>query len=186
MNMSTMEDVLWSFERNSSVYDKCTNEAMCTNNVCGECYCTSTSPILPETICDIDAAVCDITIKAYVCPGEQCSICMDAIYTRKRAYLSPCGHSFHKTCIYKAYEYKWRHKWCSQFKCPMCRRNINLIDLGERYSSANKLDQLENFWILGSDLQMPQYCSSITDAEPHIKGMRGDCKACINYRVNGT
>lgn len=183
--MLTMEDVFWIFERNILYYDNtCTDLAKCPNNFKNTCFCDKTSSIiLPETICDRDCGCCNMNVKMYISPGEECSICLEKIFTRKNAYLSYCGHSFHKTCIFKAFEEKWKTKYCSQFKCPLCRRNLNPINIGERYdNTSNKLDELENFWIMGEKLQMPQYCPNNYD---HAKGMNSDCDACKKYRIYG-
>lgn len=59
-----------------------------------------------------------ITIK----PNEECSVCLEEIENKNRAFLEECGHSFHTKCL---------NSWINNspfnmptYLCPLCRRVI--------------------------------------------------------------
>lgn len=59
-------------------------------------------------------------IKHYIKIGEECSICMDPIWSYKNAILMECGHGYHATCIYKYVSYN------NNKNCPLCRQKMDL------------------------------------------------------------
>ena len=190
---ATAEDVFYLYERNKSYYDNCKfAKRNCPNEEYNDdCYCQRTNEfVLPITIGD-QCVPCDFKRKVYIKQGEECSICLDPITTKNTSYLTPCGHSFHKTCIFNAFTAIARNK--RNFRCPNCRSNLGDPDIYCRYtavfkereldSSANNhfLDTLEEFW-LAKDYTMIQTCRNVNT---HYLGMNKDCKYCLQYRMNG-
>lgn len=50
-------------------------------------------------------------VKCYINPQEDCSICLEKICNKSDAYLTNCGHAFHKSCLFKTYENgRFHHK----------------------------------------------------------------------------
>jgi Ring finger domain len=184
--MTTAEDVFCLYERNSVYYSDCYKNGKietCPNNWCNECYCYTINKIKPFTIGD-QSVPCNIKRKCYVKQGEECPICMDKILRKCDTYLTSCGHSFHKKCIFKIVELKWSYKYGSQVKCPMCRTSIgtDIHEIDERYSyKPGTLDELENFWIK-KDYILPEICRL---GYNHSLGFKNDCISCINYRQKG-
>ena len=119
----------------------------------------------------------NLKIKHYIKIGEECSICYDDINHKDNAYLTDCGHSFHKNCI---------NKWLMETKfdgnCPICRQDIGIYD-GDTYFSGNSLDKLECLW-LDYDKIYPKYCS-YGSKFTHIKGVDKYCDDCLKYREFG-
>ena len=189
--MSTSEDVYWLYERNSKQYTDCVksgNKNTCATIWNNECYCHENAPVCPFTIGHQDME-CRMKVKTYIKHGEECPICMEKIISKKSAYLTGCGHSFHKLCIFKSFEAKWKKKYCSQFRCPMCRSNLGVIDMGDRYNTNTNtttninrnicgLDQLENFW-LTKDFKLTHFCGN------HFLGMNRQCSKCKIYVETG-
>jgi hypothetical protein len=140
------------------------------------------SIVLPITIGD-SSTPCRFKTKCYICPGEECAICLEKIMSKKEAYLTGCGHSFHRECLLKTFESKWKQKLYCTLKCPLCRCNLGLPSLFERYSyqdtKPNYLDGLENFWIT-KDLIMPHFCTH-TKEGIHYLGMKNTCCRCKGY-----
>lgn len=184
--MATAEDVFSLYERNSSYYYKCNQRGKmteCPNNWLGECYCYTKQQVLPSTIGN-QTIPCSIRRKCYIRQGEECPICLENIFRKNEAYITCCGHSFHKSCIFKSMETHWKHKYASNFKCPMCRAKLgtDIQEIGLRYKfSRNYLDNLESFW-LGKDLTLAQTCGNKYD---HDIGMKKGCFICLKYRENG-
>jgi hypothetical protein len=184
--MSTTEDVFALYERNKNWYCLCNDTV---NNrktkLCSQ-YCYLSSPVQPLTIGDQDVP-CSFARKIYIRPGEECSICLDGVLTKSSAYLSPCGHSFHKECIFKAYETKMLMKYGSQFRCPCCRGNIGAPEILERYDNSlynqatDYMDLLETFW-LHKNTRMPILC---TNKYNHPIGLNTECNKCLEYRETG-
>lgn len=56
---------------------------------------------------------CSLSRRTYISPMQECSICLEPIQGRRHAYLTSCGHGFHKRCIYAMSVYR--------FCCPICR-----------------------------------------------------------------
>ena len=122
-----------------------------------------------------------LNIKMYVRPFDNCPICYENIIRKSDAYLSVCGHGFHKKCIFKAYEAKQLLKPCSVFRCPCCRTSMgtDMEEMNERYDlyneKTNGLDILESFWIK-KDYTMPLICNH------HYLGMERNCIKCEKYK----
>jgi hypothetical protein len=164
--MSTAEDVWYLYERNNKYYN---NE---------EKYIL---PIEPETIGN-QSNKCNFKRKVYIRPDEECSICLDKINKKSTAYLTGCGHSFHKKCLFNLYEIKRNYNPFCVLKCPICRTNMGLeiSELSFKYhiNLNNNLDRLENFWIKKDYL-----CCDICPnrVKIHYIGMNKKCKTCIKY-----
>jgi hypothetical protein len=129
---------------------------------------------------------CDPTLtrKMYIRPFDKCPICYDEIIRKNDAYLTICGHGFHKKCLFKAYEIKQQIKAKSNFKCPCCRTTLGLDieEINDKYDVWNgtEMDCLENFWIK-KDFIMPHICKN----KNHWYGMNKNCVECIQYCKTG-
>ena len=181
--MTTLEDVFSLYDRNLDYYNDCKKQnklEKCKNKHLEECYCKLSVPVRPFVIGE-NTICCNINRKCYIRPGEICPICYDAILTKKSAYLTRCGHPFHKTCILKSMDIYSK----KQHTCPMCRKylSMDIYDINERYNLIfgknnniqNYLDLLENFWIK-KDFSLPVVCS-----HNHYLGMKKTCRKCQNY-----
>jgi len=185
--MATAEDVLWIYERNSNYYYNCLHQGkICTTKFNNECYCYESQIVKPYTIGE-QQTKCNIKRKTYIKIGDECPICIEPINTKKSAFLTSCGHAFHKKCIFNAFETKWKNKWGSQFYCPMCRCRLGQIDIDNRYNCKSiedkyhYMDNLENFWNNKDYI----YCNPCMKNYKHDEGMGINCDTCLNYRKNG-
>ncbi len=182
--MSTAEDVLYLYERNTLYYDKLNyklNDSFLEYSIYDTDGEESNLPIFPETIGN-PFFKCNFKRKVYIKPGEECSICFDKIMTKKNAYLTACGHSFHKTCLFTTYEIKRQtNPYCS-LNCPLCRAKLGLDikDLAYRYRYIfnNQLDNLENFWIKKDFI----CCDICPSKNFHYIGMKNNCEDCKKYQ----
>lgn len=155
--------------------------------------------LLPFTIGD-KRIPCSFKRKCYIKQGDECPICFDAIQTKRSAYITACGHSFHKACLSRYMESKWLStKYTSNARCPMCRSNLGHPEFIQRYQasyfsfeeehvsdsretkSAKGLDRLEDFWI-SCDCKIPSFCSHGYD---HFLGIDKHCFLCLSYREKG-
>jgi hypothetical protein len=178
--MSTAEDVFYLYERNSLIYKNKSNDDENYKQV-----------ILPYTIGDQDTP-CKLKIKCYIRPGEECPICIDKIQTKSSAFLTNCGHSFHKECLFNSIKSKWSTSgYTSVARCPMCRCSLGHPDFIQRYKASyftepyrddNEIDKLEDFW-LSKDYKLPFYCSNSYD---HYLGCERTCFSCKEYREKGS
>ena len=184
--MTTSEDVFWLYERNKNKeYNDCNKLCKPCPNLFGtDCCCESSDPVLPITIGNQEDP-CRFKVKTYIKFGEECPICFDPIEHKKNAYLTGCGHSFHRKCLFNTIQAKWETKPFSTIRCPMCRASLGYPEMFERYLYSydrnNSLDKLEDYW-LSKEFRMPEFCSS----GKHYLGMKNNCNQCINYRNNGT
>jgi hypothetical protein len=118
--------------------------------------------------------------KYYIRPNQECPICLEPIMTKTSAFLTPCGHGFHKKCMHQAFQCNWLTKQAGAC-CPLCRYN----DVGdycvEKYccwnEDANELDCLENFW-MNKDIMLATPCYD----GKHYIGIDKNCKYCKKYR----
>ena len=176
--MSTAEDVFYLYERNSRYYH--------TSSL----NCHSKQPVLPFTIGDQDAP-CNIKYKCYIRPGDECPICCEEILTKSSAFITQCGHHYHKKCILKYMETKWvSTSFTSAARCPMCRCSLGNPEFVQRYranyfsinyKNDNELDKLEDFWI-SCEYKLPLFCSNGYD---HYLGIDKKCFCCEVYREKG-
>lgn len=191
--MSTAEDVFYLFERNSRYYhDCCLKKEIenCNEYYNNECFCYLKQTVRPVTIGD-QCVPCDYKIKCYIKPTDECPICFDKIMTKSNAFITHCGHHFHKKCLFKYIEKKWLStRYTSVARCPMCRCSLGHPEFVQRYSSSyfsyqykddNILDKLEDFW-LTADYKLPNFCSNGYD---HYLGLSKECFMCENYREKG-
>ena len=109
MSISTAEDVFYLYERNSSWYYNCKKQLIfpicksiysINGNNNYECFCESNQIVKPITIGNQNVS-CSLERKCYITPGKECPICFDKILRKSEAYLTGCGHAFHKKCIFK-------------------------------------------------------------------------------------
>lgn len=187
--MTTVEDVLELYVREpNKIYHDCNkmdNIANCPNCFDGKCFCYSEQPVQVLTIGNTEVP-CSIKRKCYIKPGEECPVCMEPIMNKSTAYLTCCGHSFHKTCIFKSMETFWIHNYAKNYKCPMCRTNLgmDIHNINQRYiinDNSTYLDELEHFWFK-KDFYVPTMCANNYD---HYLGMKKNCLQCEKYILNG-
>lgn len=191
--MSTAEDVFYLYERNSRYYYNCSqNDNINTYSDClnNECYCHLKQDVFPFTIGD-QFVPCRIKVRCYIRPGDACPICCDPILTKSSAFITDCGHHYHKKCLFKYMETKWiSNKYLTSIKCPMCRCSLGHPELIQRYRSSyfsinykndNEIDKLEDFWI-SCEYKLPSFCS---DGYDHYLGMNKNCFCCKEYREKG-
>jgi len=191
--MSTAEDVFYLYERNSRYYHDCiqkNNIENCVDCWSNECYCHLKQEVRPFTIGD-QYVPCDIKIKCYIKPGEECPICYEEIMTKSSAFITNCGHPFHKKCLSKYIESKWlSSSYTSTARCPMCRCSLGVPEFIQRYRATyfsynykndNELDKLEDFWI-SKDYKLPTFCSNRYD---HYLGCDKSCFICKCYIETG-
>lgn len=89
----------------------------------------------------------NLQVKHYIKIGETCPICYDEINTRKNAFLTDCGHSFHFHCII---QYDYKNSFDKDgISCPICRQDMgiydNIKDKYLKYNINNSFDNLEDF-----------------------------------------
>lgn len=175
------EDVFPLYERNRNHYN---NYCLSCDDKKNTCLCESRLIVCPISVGEQDIP-CRLKVKNYVTIGDECSICYELIIHKKNAYLTGCGHSFHRKCLADVFIAKWKSKAYSQLNCPLCRCGLGCPDLFQRYDyfNGNALDLLENFW-LSKDFMTPEFCSSWTE-HSHYVGMKKDCSLCTLYRETG-
>ena len=191
--MSTLEDVFYLYERNSRFYYDCNLKNSienCRDCWSNECYCYLRQEVKPFTIGDQDIP-CDIKVKCYIKPGEECPICFEYIMTKSSAFITDCGHHYHKKCLFNYLKTKWSSSsYISVARCPLCRSSLGHPDFIQRYrsnyfsfqySNDNQLDKLEDFWI-SCEYRLPEFCSNNYD---HYLGLDNFCYDCKKYRENG-
>ena len=191
--MSTAEDVFYLYERNSRFYHDCNLKndiENCPDYWSDECYCHNKQEVLPFTIGDQNIP-CDIKIRCYIRPGDECPICCEEIITKSSAFITNCGHHYHKKCLSKYLETKWLlTKYTSPARCPMCRCSLGHPDFIQRYRASyfsfsykndNEIDKLEDFWI-SYKYRLPNFCSN---GYNHYLGIKQDCYCCELYREKG-
>ena len=151
---------------------------ICETNCCGD----NNKLLFPQTIGNNDFKR-KLNNKMYIWSQETCIICMDKIQTISNAYLTDCGHSFHKKCLTQYFHYIQMVS-NKNLKCPICRCNLGKPILNERYnfchSSINSLDILEDF-----NVEMLHICRSFTNKKNHYLGINSNCEKCIYYRKYG-
>jgi hypothetical protein len=192
--MSTAEDVFYLYERNSRYYYDCSQNGNIENcNDCwsNECYCHKKQDVLPFTIGDQDMP-CNIKYKCYIRPGDECPICCEEILTKSSAFITNCGHHYHKKCMVKYLETKWLStSYISTARCPMCRCSLGHPEFIKRYRASyfsyinkndNEIDKLEDFWI-SHKYKLPNFCSN---GYNHYLGLEKNCFCCKIYREKGS
>lgn len=187
------DNLIWSaYDRNCLYYSKCKELKTCTNIIYDCCYCHNNALLQPNVIanCGFSPGIekPNINKKCYIKFGEICSICIEPIITKKSAWLTPCGHTFHRKCLIDNFQYRTIHKMTighsNEIPCPVCREGLIWccvgIDKLDKYNSKNGLDQLENFWHT-IDINPYLLCWECDNAV----GMKKSCNNCIQYRNTG-
>ena len=191
--MSTAEDVFYLYERNSRYYHDCVqngNLDNCRDCWSNECFCHLKQDVLPYTIGD-QYAPCSIKVRCYIRPGDECPICCEPIITKSSAFITGCGHPYHKKCLFKYMQTKWTStKYLSPMRCPLCRCCLGHPEFVQRYRASyfninykndNEIDKLEDFWV-SHEYKIPSFCSNGYD---HYLGMEKNCLCCEAYREKG-
>lgn len=207
MKSVTLEDVYYVHERNILFYHDCIKNkrySTCPTKNIGLCLCKENCPIYPNKICNeytISQKQCKKE-KIYIRFGEECPICFEPIYFRNSAFLTPCGHAFHKKCLHNAHT--TRLLICDnssedKLYCPMCRHdvptelfynpmkyNINKLPI-EKINGKKNCDFIKNtnFCLVADnlfeniDLCSPELC--FRNKKKHYLGMDKTCKVCLNF-----
>lgn len=137
-----------------------------------------------------DGNACKLNKKCYIKQGDDCPICYDKIMTKSTAFITPCGHQYHKSCLFQYMKNKWNTMgYTALISCPICRRKVEHPHFVRRYKSSyfstNKLnvplDKLEDFW-LSFEYSLPAYCSNGYD---HYLGIMRECNCCKSFREKG-
>lgn len=123
----------------------------------------------------------NIYIKHYIKVGEECPICYEQIWHRKNAYLTICGHSFHKSCLYTF----WFKNIHQDFSCPMCRTDEGGEVWEDDFIRYREIDK----YVENRELLRPAFCTKedndFNDIVPHVCGTKKKCKVCTNYINHG-
>ena len=189
--MTTVEDVFALYDTKTPFYLNCNKLnkiESCPNKWNDNCYCENSTPINSISIGNTDVP-CKLKRKCYVKQGENCPICFDPILTKTTAYLTCCGHSFHKSGIFRAAETNWIENYPGKFHCPACRTYLgtDVHYMSERYNfgrnlaKINYLDIVENFWIT-KDFCLGELCCNKYD---HYLGMKKSCEKCQRFVLYG-
>jgi hypothetical protein len=123
----------------------------------------------------------NLKIKHYLKIGETCSICFDEIMSKKDAYLTDCGHSFHLKCIID-YDYKNSFLKNGVF-CPICRQDMgNYNNLKDSYTETTINTTAELFDFEDNiKTKLPKICYDFNNYayNMHFHRMNyEDCKYC--------
>ena len=190
--MTTAEDAFSLYERNAaSIYHNCARLnrlETCPIQWEGKCLCQFNVPVFSRTIGNAEVP-CDMKRRCYVKPGQECPICFESILTKTSAYLTCCGHAFHKKCIFELVESKWLQSYPCTIHCPLCRTYLGseIYEMTKRYNvfvqekPMNYLDRLEEFWI-GKDFELIVPCS---DGFDHAAVMKKGCSQFKKYIKTG-
>lgn len=124
--------------------------------------------------------------KTYVKYDDKCSICVDCIGPAHKAFITECGHIFHRTCLSEYFHFLKlnKHKLC--LICPICRANLGSPEFfGLRYYSDlstdyKGLDLLENYSNPNNFNDMVHICNS-NHIRPHYLGINTNCMKCKLY-----
>ena len=77
---------------------------------------------------------CSCTTPHYARVGTECAICLEPVWTIKTAFVTCCGHVFHKNCMVPWQRLK------NVNTCPMCRRKIGRMQhIGEFLSTDDSV-----------------------------------------------
>jgi len=187
--MATCEDVFWVYDKYKSMeFHQCKNIDCCPTAFKNKCQCPLEQPVIPRTIGGNDIPSPNYKVKCYINPGQECPICLTPIARKCNAYLTACGHAFHKNCIFKAFETKMNQAYYANYKCPICRQclGLDIEYIDERYNSKpGSLDELENFWYKFPNI-CPVLCNNginCDENEYHHLGTDNVCAKCLKYRA---
>ncbi len=194
MKNQSLDDLnIWSsHQRNSrNYYNTCKNITECPNNLSNECLCYRDMPVLPQDIAEWWVPI-KLNVRAYIHIGSTCPICLTSINHKRNAWITNCGHSFHRSCLMQSYNSYMNNpniiKYTNCMPCPMCRYELPTCCCGfeiEKYQQIygeprRELDYLENFEML-KDLLIPEECYKCKK----YLGMNNNCKECKKYQTNG-
>jgi len=123
----------------------------------------------------------NLQIKHYIKIGEECSICYEKIFTKKNAFLTDCGHSFHYSCIIN---YDYKNSFGQGLYCPICRQDMGIyMDLKDKYiESKLNLDKLQDFE-LNFIFKLPKVCYNINHYMFNDHFFRLQYKTCRYCRL---
>jgi hypothetical protein len=216
MKSVALEDVFYVHERNRFIYYDCnkkkTVDKCPTKKLLGICICKQNCPVYPDTICE-EYDMCftcnshsdNISKKMYIKFGEECPICFEGIYFRKNAFLTPCGHAFHKKCLHKAHVSKLISNVSfheEKLSCPMCRYNVSTdlfynpskyyvykksienINVSNNKNIINSMDFFATIDNLFENIELncPTLC---VGSQRHFLGTKKTCEICKEFINNG-
>lgn len=191
-------DVWWLHERNSRYYYTCKDVNKCPNALSfsedgddKQCLCHNDQIVVPQQIGEWWQPA-DIKVRSYIPIGADCPICLSPIRQKRNAWITFCGHGFHRTCLMQSYNIYMNNKniihYTNCMPCPICRSMLPTCCCGfeiTRYHQIygeprNELDVLEEF-TQTCDLLIPMECLRCKE----YLGMKKNCDKCSKYRLYG-
>jgi len=185
------DNLIWS-EGRTNYYHTCKDLKTCPHKYDNICYCCNYLSVNP-----IHIAKCGFSCgekpsmkkKCYIGFGEICSICIEPILSKTNAWLTSCGHPFHRKCIIENYIYRQTHhmtiEYSNAIPCPVCRTGLVDCCVGleslDKYNTNNGLDKLENFWLRMDFASSYELCYTCNKG----LGMNKSCDNCKCYRNTG-
>ena len=148
---------------------------------------TKYKDILIKSFARTDHKKCfNLLNKSYIKINDKCMICISSVSSINNAYLTECGHTFHKSCLSNYFhflKFKKPHKLI--LNCPLCRSNLGSPELiftpfYNCFSNINYLDLLENISSQNFN-ELIHICSSQRHYS-HYLGCLSNCEICRNYR----
>lgn len=196
MNNKSLDDMnIWGlYDRNSRYYYTCKDISKCpTKEDTNECLCHHKQIVVPQDIGEWWVHnKNNWNRRIYIQIGSKCSICLSSINKKSDAWITNCGHSFHRSCLMESYRIYENNTniihYTNCMPCPICRADLPTCCCGfdfSRYQKVygkrrNELDNLENFYAF-FDIANPIECYK---CKKNI-GMNNACKSCTDYQKNG-
>lgn len=138
---------------------------------------------------ELDTFFCDASISQYIRFGTECPICYDPVNFAKNAWITPCNHVYHKTCLAR-YMNTTGPEYMS---CPLCRQEAGYLYYmfpydrmylwkkvhGEKVEKRyNGLDMLQHLELYGDSMDI-DWCEAPDDRSWHVLGSkRKTCQKC--------
>ncbi len=190
MNSLTDDNILWKYDR-LYPYHTCKDITMCQTRDWGgvwhpvkgfveelECFCHRECVLHRHQIADIWVPPFP-EIRQYIRIGEECPICYEGIFTQTNAFLTLCGHAFHRLCLMQSHQTASLELGRDLFLCPLCREDQPGI-FGEPLRFKDKMANYEMY----SEFYFANECSDL-DFDTNLVGMNSKCKSCLKYRETG-
>jgi hypothetical protein len=128
--------IWWLHERNSRVYFTCIDIETCPNSVSfGEdddsankqCCCHRSQIVVPQEIGEWWQPL-KLNTRSYIPISAECPICLLPMIHKRNAWITYCGHAFHRTCLVQSY-YSYMNnkdivKYTNCIPCPICRSDL--------------------------------------------------------------
>ena len=114
--------------------------------------------------------------KLYIKKFDECPICLEGITSKQNAYLTQCGHAFHKKCMHQLVFNN------VNASCPICRNIHGIGPLNLFVDDTHRFVNKKEDYEFCGEFKYPRLCTECFKIEGWNFNQCISCEQCNKFR----